>query len=192
MTLQEFNDNLKIPGASELGDEGLGFGGADDWGGGDWGGGDWGGGAGEPKSSAPDEFFAKDIYLVEIKENRIFDRKRSRMYYDIQSISLIIPAELNPAGIEKQLASFSYKELVNNVFVDNPSAVWYNPQNNAEHKNLADAFELRQFTGKLVKYANPKNKVIDDVYKGNFKLALAKSIEYQHKLVEYESNLWSN
>ncbi|WP_020526131.1 gliding motility protein GldN [Flexithrix dorotheae] len=197
MSIQEFNDNIKIPGADEgLADDDLasGFGG-DDWGSGgdDWGSGDdWGDEGGTEEDAGPDEFFAKDIYVIELKEHRLFDRKRSRMYYDIQSIKLIIPGELYPTGIDKELATFSYKELVSNVFLDNPAAVWYNAKNTAENKNLADAFELRQFTGKIVKYSNPKDNVIDDIYKGNLKLGLAKSQEYEHRLLEYESDLWSN
>ena len=195
MSIQEFNENLKIPGADEgLSDEDLamGFGGDDFGGGDDWGGGDWGTEGGAEEDAGPEEFFAKDIRIIELKENRMFDRKRARMYYDIQSIRLIIPGDLYPTGIDKPLATFSYKELVSNVFVDNPAAVWYNAKNTAENKNLADAFELRQFTGKIVKYSNPKDAVIDDIYKGNLKLGLAKSQEYEHRLLEYESDLWSN
>jgi len=196
MSIQEFNENLKIPGADEgLSDEDLAMGfGGDDFGGGgdDWGGGDWGTEGGAEEDAGPEEFFAKDIRIIELKENRMFDRKRARMYYDIQSVRLIIPGDLYPTGIDKPLATFSYKELVSNVFVDNPAAVWYNAKNTAENKNLADAFELRQFTGKIVKYSNPKDAVIDDIYKGNLKLGLAKSQEYEHRLLEYESDLWSN
>ncbi|UZR92786.1 gliding motility protein GldN [Chondrinema litorale] len=195
MSIQEFNDNIKIPGADEgLTDEDLamGFGDSDFGGGDDWGGGDWGSEGGAEEDAGPDEFFPNNIYILELKEHRMFDRKRSRMYYDIQSIKLIIPGELYPTGINKELATFSYKELVSNVFVDNPAAVWYNAKNTAENKNLADAFELRQFTGKIVKYSNPKDNVIDDIYKGNLKLGLAKSQEYEHRLLEYESDLWSN
>lgn len=197
MSIQEFNENLKIPGADEgLSDEDLAMGfGGDDFGGGggdDWGGGDWGSEGGAEEDAGPEEFFAKDIRIIELKENRMFDRKRARMYYDIQSVRLIIPGDLYPTGIDKPLATFSYKELVSNVFIDNPAAVWYNAKNTAENKNLADAFELRQFTGKIVKYSNPKDAVIDDIYKGNLKLGLAKSQEYEHRLLEYESDLWSN
>ncbi len=197
MTIQEFNDNLKIPGAEESLDTDLGFGGdtGGAWGGdggGAWGGDDAWGGDGAAADVGPDEFFPKQIYILEIKENRMFDRKRARMVYDIQSVKLIIPGELYPTGIDKELATFSYKELVTNVFVDNPQATWYNAKNTAENKNLADAFALRQFAGKIIKYSNPKDFMIDDIYKGNMKLGLAKSQEFEHRLVVYENDLWSN
>ena len=199
MPLQTFLDNLKLPGADEglSQDDDIGFGGGgDDWGGGggdDWGGGDdFGDGGGEVATDGPEEFFAKQIYLLEFKEDLLFDKKHSRMFHDIQSIKLIIPSELYPSGIEKELATFSYKELVENVFIDNPSALWYNPKNTGENRNLSDAFDLRLFSARIIKYSNPKDNFIEDIYNGNVKLSLAKSQEYEHYLVEYESNLWSN
>lgn len=201
MSIQTFLDNLKLPGVGDDGGGELGgFGGDEDFGGGDsWGGGgdSWGGDdsasdSGGAEDVGSDEFFPKQINLLEFKEDILFDKKRSRMFHDIQSIKLIIPADLFPSGIEKELATFSYKELVENVFVDNPSALWYNPKNTGENRNLSDAFDLRLFSARVVKYSNPKDNMIDDIYNGNQKLSLAKSQEYEHWMLEYESNLWSN
>ncbi|MCS7005240.1 MAG: gliding motility protein GldN [Cytophagales bacterium] len=195
LTRDEFLENLKIPGADEgLSEEdiAMGFGGGDDAFGGDSWGGDsgWGGGGdSKSKDAAADEFFPKQIYLLEIKEDLIFDRKRSRMYHDIQSVKLIIPGDLYPTGIDKELATFSYKELVENVFKDNPQAVWFNPQNTAEHRNLQDAFDLLMQSGRIIKYSNPKDKMIVDMY-GDGEQALGKSYEYKYKLVDYESEVW--
>ena len=78
MSIQEFNDNIKIPGADEgLTDEDLamGFGDSDFGGGDDWGGGDWGSEGGAEEDAGPDEFFPKDIYILELKEHRMFDRE---------------------------------------------------------------------------------------------------------------------
>lgn len=191
LTRDEFLENLKIPGADEglsAEDMAMGFGGGDDaWGGGD----DWGGGAGGAKAAdaGSDEFFPKDIHLLEIKVDQIFDRKRSRMYNDIQSIKLTIPGDLYPTGIDKDLAVFSYKELVENVFKDNPQAIWYNAQNSAENRNLSDAFDLMLFSGRIVKYNNPKNAMVVDLY-GEGEPALIKSLEYKFKLVDYEHEVW--
>ncbi|MFT5914657.1 MAG: hypothetical protein ACJAWV_000778 [Flammeovirgaceae bacterium] len=201
---------------------GFGAGGDDAWGGGgggggggDWGdssggGGAWGGdsgggdgfggdsgggdgGTGKTVSAvAADEFFAKQIPILEIKEDLIFDRKRSRMYHDIQSITLVIPGEYYPSGIDKPLATFSYKELVENVFIDNPQAIWFNPKNTIENRNLADAFDLRLFDARIIKYTNPKDDMIEDVYNSDLKLSLGKSQQYEHDILEYESNMWSN
>ncbi|GAB4330612.1 MAG: hypothetical protein OHK0038_05000 [Flammeovirgaceae bacterium] len=203
MPLQEFLENLKIPGAEETGDDIFGGGGSDDWGGGggwgDDGGGGWGddgggGGAAEGGKKAEaivNELFPKEIYQLDIKEDMIFDRKRSRVYHDIQSITLIFPAERNPAGYEKQIATFSYKELVEQVFVDNGSAIWYNNLNPGEHRNFADAFDLRLFAKRIWKFANSKDESIEDKYGGNPELALFKGLEYEHKLLDQEAELWS-
>ena len=114
MTKEEFIENLKLPdeggGLSEE-EKALGF--TDDDGG--WGGDGWGeetddGGGGEDAAdgeAAPaaavvfDLFFPNQITIMEIMEDIIFDRKRSRLYYDIQSVKMIIPADLFPSGLEK-------------------------------------------------------------------------------------------
>lgn len=195
MPLQEFLDGIKRPGAGDTGDD-L-FGGGDDWGGGggdDWGGGSgWGGDEGADAGPGSDEIFYKDLHLVELKEDVIFDRKRSRLYHDIQSITIVVPATQTSNSLEKRLAAFSFKELVENVFKDNPQAIWYNDKNTAEHRYFHDALALGLYAFKLEKYSNPKNALIVDVYanEGN-KYALGMSEEYRYQMVEYESNLWSN
>jgi gliding motility associated protien GldN len=149
-------------------------------------------GIAEFASVGADEFFAKQIPILEIKGHKVFDKKRSRMYQEIETITLVIPGEYYPAGIDKPLATFSYKELVENVFVDNPQAIWFNRQNTIENRNLADAFELALGTARIIKYSNPKGAFIEDIYNGDMKLSLAKSQQYEMDLLEYESNVWSN
>lgn len=146
----------------------------------------------ETLGTTEDEFLAKQVTVLEIKSNMVYDKKRSRMYREIESISLIIPGDYYPSGIDKVLATFSYKELVENVFVDNPQATWYNRQNTIEHRNLADAFDLAMESARIIKYANPKDAFIEDIYNGDLKVSLGKSQEYEHKLLELESNTWSN
>lgn len=149
-------------------------------------------GIAEFASAGGDEFFAKQIPILEIKGHKVFDKKRSRMYQEIESITLVIPGEYYPAGIDKPLATFSYKELVENVFTDNPQAIWFNRKNTIENRNLADAFELALGTARITKYSNPKDDFIEDIYNGDLKLSLAKSQQYAMDLLEYESNVWSN
>lgn len=134
------------------------------------------------------ELFARDLYIIEIKEDWIFDKQRSRQYFDIQSITIKIPSELSSDGLEKTLASFKYKEL-DSYFKLNPNCIWYNAANTAQHKNLADAFELRLFSGRIIKKSNAGNKYLDQVYK-NPKEALVRSQQMEHELLEFENNLW--
>ena len=119
----------------------------------------------------------------------IFDRQRSRMYYDIHSITIKLPADLDPRGIEGVVASFNYKECVEKVFSKNPNAVWFNPQNDAEHKSIRDAFELRLFSSKIIKVSNPNNDFLEDIY-ATPKQGLLASMWKMYELMEYEHNLW--
>jgi gliding motility associated protien GldN len=190
MSKEEFLKNLQIPDAAGIDPLDAEFNNEDAW-----------DGTKKPaKVKQADEFLPKQLYIIEIREDLIFDRVRSRMYHDIQAITIIIPGEQTPTGIEKELASFSYKELVEKVFkpidpttgkrVENPKAMWYNTQNSAQHLNLADAFDLRLFSAGLVKYENPKNNRVVDMY-GEGKRGLIAADQALMKLIEYEALLWS-
>ncbi|RPD46302.1 gliding motility protein GldN [Hymenobacter sediminis] len=138
------------------------------------------------------EYRPKDIYQMEIKEDMIFDKKRSRMYHDIKAIGLLVPSTLsaNTSGIEKTIGYFKYSDLVR-VFRANPDkAIWFNPQNDAQHKNLADAFELWLFNSYIVKVSNPNDSRLDEIYGGQQQGILA-SQQAAADLIEYEYNLWS-
>jgi len=142
-------------------------------------------------ASGAGEFMPRDLYQMEIKEFIIFDKQRSRMYYDIHSITIKIPADHpdNKKGIEMVVASFEYKELLEKVFKDNPNAIWYNPQNDAQHKTLADAFELRLFSSYIIKVSNPSDAMLQDIY-GDPERGIMASQWAAFELLEYEHNLW--
>ncbi|TGD78383.1 gliding motility protein GldN [Hymenobacter wooponensis] len=146
----------------------------------------------KPAAAPSYEYRPKDIYQMELKEDMIFDKKRSRMYHDIKCITLLVPSTLssNVSGIEKPIGTFKYSDLVK-VFRANPDkAIWFNPQNDAQHKNLADAFELWLFNSYIVKVSNPNDARLSDIYGGEREGILA-SQQAAADLIEYEYNLWS-
>jgi hypothetical protein len=133
-------------------------------------------------------YYAKQLSILEIREDAIFDKQRSRLYYDIQSITIIIPANMTTAGFDKNVGSFRYKDL-DKLFRSNPNCVWYNEQNEAQHKNMADAFDLRLFHARLTKKGNSKDDDLDTIYGGS-KQGLIQSQQLEYKLMEMEHNLW--
>ena len=135
-----------------------------------------------------DEYFPTNITTLEIKEDIIFDKQRSRMYYDIQSLTMVIPAEQRPNALDFPLASFKYKDLAK-LFRNDPKAIWFNAQNNKEHKNLADAFDLRLFHARIIKISNPEDNYLVDIYEGGRKGLIA-SEQLEQQLMEFEHNLW--
>ena len=139
-------------------------------------------------STAGDLYYAKQLSILEIREDAIFDKQRSRLYYDIQSITIIIPANMTTAGFDKNVGSFRYKDL-DKLFRSNPNCVWYNEQNEAQHKNMADAFDLRLFHARLTKKGNSKDDDLDTIY-GGAKQGLIQSQQLEYKLMEMEHNLW--
>ena len=143
-----------------------------------------------PATSA--EYRAKDIYQLELTEEMIFDKKRSRMYHQIKTLSLKLPSTLssNTSGLEKNIATFKYSDLVK-VFRNNPQqAIWFNAQNDAQHKNLADAFELWLFNSYITKVSNPAGDDLASQYGGEREGLLAAQ-QTAADLVEYEYSLWS-
>lgn len=141
-----------------------------------------------PVSNGSELYYAKQLSILEIREDAIFDKQRSRLYYDIQSITIIIPANMTTAGFDKNVGSFRYKDL-DKLFRSNPNCVWYNEQNEAQHKNMADAFDLRLFHARLTKKGNSKDDDLDTIYGGS-KQGLIQSQQLEYKLMEMEHNLW--
>jgi hypothetical protein len=133
-------------------------------------------------------YYAKQLSVLEIREDAIFDKQRSRLYYDIQSITIIIPANMTTAGFDKNVGSFRYKDL-DKLFRSNPNCVWYNEQNEAQHKNMADAFDLRLHHARIIKKGNSKDDDLDTIY-GGAKQGLVMSQQEEYKLMEMEHNLW--
>ncbi len=97
------------------------------------------------------------------------------------------------------IASFSYKDLYNNLFhtktddgrtIDNPEAIYYNMNNSAAHLNLGDAFDMEMYEAMLMKYENPRDNSLVDLYGAGRKGAYM-SQEAVFKLIEYEALLWS-
>lgn len=136
-------------------------------------------------------YFPRDIYQLQLKEDLIFDKQRSRMYYDVHALTVLVPSDhpANIKGIEIPVASFVYRDVVQ-VLRDNPNAVWYNPQNDAQHKSIADAFELRLFSSYIIKVSNPDDAYLVDIYGGDQLKGIMSSQWAAFELLEFEHNLW--
>jgi len=174
-------------------------GGGDDFGGG------FGGGFGDEaeEESEGDGKNFNDIDPTEfnklyIKEDLIFDRNRSRMFYYMRSITLGIPANPNyEIQFEKRVASFRYEDIIK--LLRGPyrdKALWYNEENQGGHINLADALELRLFSAPIIGVSNSQNLDIRQMYADKIAQdpmnAMVLQQEAEMKLMEYESNLWEN
>ncbi len=161
-----------------------------------------------------DTFDVKPTQLsaLEIKEDLIFDRRRSRIYWDIQYVSLVIPQGTGNADKFKMgdilVCNFKFKDLYayfketyeksqEGGTVEDVRAHWYNPENPRRHMSLADAFELRMFASRIIKVANPKdedivtiisNEYVSDPRMPQKVLEMSQKIEYD--LMEFEHNVW--
>lgn len=140
--------------------------------------------------SGPATFTARDLYTMDLVEDMIFDKKRSRMYHQIESVSLVIPSDKFEAGVEKTVAYFKFADLVK-VFRANPEqAIWFNNRNDAQHKNLADAFDLWLFSSYITKVSNASDSDLS-MTEGSGLRAIMASQNLAAEMIEYEYNLWS-
>jgi hypothetical protein len=135
-------------------------------------------------------YIPKQLSILEIKEDAIIDRKRSRLYFDIQAITLKIPASQSDAGLEDIVASFRFKDVYK-FFKNNPNCIWFNSTNEMQHRNMADAFDLRFFSARIIKKGNAANKDIFDQF-GDGKEALKKSQKLEQLLQDKEAEMWEN
>ncbi|MEL6253002.1 MAG: hypothetical protein AAFR87_13390 [Bacteroidota bacterium] len=112
--------------------------------------------------------------VVHFIEDRIFDKTRSDMVYDIQLIDIIWtdPGETLP---EKQLITFRYDDVRETL----ESAQWKNRYNDAEYKTLREVFELRLFHSYIIDIS------------GEGIRSLHESEYRRQKMVEFEHHLWS-
>jgi gliding motility associated protien GldN len=139
-------------------------------------------------------FFPSDVSNLQVMEDVIFDRRRSRLYYDIQAIELGVPGSKNvKTGFNKSLGWIKYKDA-EKIFRAHPKkAVWFNRQNTAQNKNFADAILLRLFWGTINKIQNPDNESILETYLANsrpYREAVWASQWAEIELMEKEHNLW--
>jgi len=139
------------------------------------------------------EYSIGDMSTAQMMEDIIFDRRRSRLYYDIQAIEVIVPGAKTNTGIDVSLGWFKYRDL-EKLFRNNiPKAVWFNWQNTAQNKNFADAFLLRLFHGTIYKVQNPDDETIDDTYRANgrpYREGVWAREWTEMMLMEKEHNLW--
>lgn len=138
-------------------------------------------------------YAVSDMSTLHLMEDVIFDRRRSRLYYDIQGVEIIIPGAKTSTNIDLSLGWFKYKDL-EKLFRNNiPKAVWFNRQNTAQNKNFADAILLRLFQGTIYKIQNPDDETITDTYTANgrpyYESVWAREWT-EMMLMEKEHNLW--
>ena len=145
------------------------------------------------RSGSGTEYLIADISTAHLMEDIIFDKRRSRLYYDIQAIELIIPGAKTQTTLDISLGWFKYKDL-EKLFRNNiQKAVWFNRQNTAQNKNFGDAFLLRLFHGSIYKVQNPDDETLDDTYRGNgrpYQEGVWAREWTEMMLMEKEHNLW--
>ncbi len=139
------------------------------------------------------------IVAIKVIEDVVFDKRRSRLYYDILSIGILAQKagsdQINP------LAFFNYKDIFKLVekyahskdLKERDLVMWRNRYNPSENRTFNDAFKLRLFHGVIEKVENPDDRTIQEIYDGNGRTwaeAVFARWEEEMKMMEKEHNLW--
>jgi len=128
----------------------------------------------EPKATETIQDFTSLETVIEFVEDRIFDKVRSDMVYDIQYIQLVW-TDLGGMLPEENLCIFRYEEVVGAL----EKAQWKNTFNDAEMRTLREVFDMRLFHSYITNVG------------GQGVRRLSEAEERRQKLVEFEHHLWS-
>ena len=132
---------------------------------------------------------ADEIFRLTLQEDIIFDKRRSRLYYDMLAMEFATFDQ--NTGTFKSLGWFKYKDLEKLFRNHTKDAIWFNRYNTAENKNYADAFLLRLFHGVIDKVENPDDDRIADTFAGRPYKEAVWAMEWEEmRLMEKEHNLW--
>lgn len=108
---------------------------------------------------------------IGIIEDRIFDKNKSDMYYDIQYICLYKTDDIK-GGYQPQVC-FSYKDVMD--ILDDTQ--YKNPKNDAEYRSIKEVIELRMF-----------KSVIEELSGEELDLKMAE--KRNNQMIEFEHYLW--
>ncbi|MFK7973207.1 MAG: hypothetical protein AB8F95_22755 [Bacteroidia bacterium] len=191
--IQKFDGDIEGDGGfdegfDEGGDDFEDFGGDDDFGD-DFGDDEWGfDEGGDEFGESTDDLeaggsgFAGDFdpapfeNVIQFVEDRIFDKMRSDMVYDVQYIEIIWtdPGETLP---EKNLCTFKYTDPEVKRILE--LSQWKNRFNDAEYRTMREVFEMRLFHSFIINVS------------GEGVTELEEAEQRRQQLVEFEHYLWS-
>jgi hypothetical protein len=131
--------------------------------------------SGDISFSQGDEFAPLENFLLFV-EDRIFDKNKSVMVYDIQYIQLWYQ---DPGGVlrDRAICTFKYKDVMEAL----ETTQWKNKFNDAEYRNLREIFELRLFNSYIINVSNI-----------HYGVQTLEEAEYRkQQLINFEHELWS-
>lgn len=137
-----------------------------------------------PSGGQGDDFtetFAPLNYIIDIIEDRIFDKNKSDMYYDIKYIRLWY---VDPQGTlyERPVIAFRYSEVMDVVL---EQTQWKNRFNDAEYRSMKEIIELRLFNSFLTEVSGEIMGVGGLSGKEEGEKRRLEILEFEHNLWQY-------
>lgn len=108
-------------------------------------------------------YFFNQISTLAIKEDILYSESKKKVYRKIKALSLVIPGELVPTGIDMYLITFNFDD-VEKVLKADERAKWVNPYNPIEKSDYATALKRHWFKPEIFLYRNPINDKTEELY----------------------------
>ncbi len=122
------------------------------------------------------------LSIAELTEDLIFDKQRSDFFMLPNNICILLPATVNPRGIQEQLIYFKYADC-ERVFIQSPMAISLNSLQNGRDINYKEIFLLRLFNSTIVKGGNENSLYFDQQSPSPLASFMAAK-HYENKLTE--------
>lgn len=123
------------------------------------------------------------IKFAEIGEDLIFDRSRSEILFDMKTLTLFLPEEINYRGLLEPLVTFRYEDCMK-VFREDNRAYSINPLLNGRNINYNEVFLMRLFVSSIVKIGNNDDLYFDQIKRNEIE-AFLEGKRVENELSEY-------
>lgn len=135
-------------------------------------------------------FRPKQVSQVEFMERRFYDIRRGKYRDEILTLTLIIPANNFATGLRRDVASFSFAELIAYFERINAQALWHNEKGALQCLDLKTVFRKRLFQSTIAKVDNKGDAAVEDRYPSPQALKMAEQ-EVEDQLYAEEQKLFS-
>ena len=131
--------------------------------------------AGQTQTDDFKETFASLNTVIDIIEDRIFEKNKSDMYYDLQYVRLHY---IDPAGTlrDRAVVAFKYQDVMDIL----EQCQWKNRFNDAEYRSLKDILELRLFNSYNLSVSGVGVETVEEGEKRRQQM-----LEFEHHLWQY-------
>ncbi|MBX9851756.1 MAG: hypothetical protein K2X86_08365 [Cytophagaceae bacterium] len=139
--------------------------------------------------SISETYSYRQLNHLEIGEDLIVDKNRSEIIFDMETICIFLPAEINERKILEPLVAFRYDDCMN-IFKNDQRAYANSPLNNGRKLSFNEAFILRTFESYIVKIGSTDDLYFDQQFANRVDAFIATK-NSENEITEYLYSLFN-